>query len=697
MFVARPARYARLLFAATLLFLCTLAAPPAHRRPAPRPTVATAVSGAGYPRLANYNGLQYDWQAPFFAGDDLVIARRGAPVRELLRIHPHALTLLYERALQADLTLMQDHYGLTPGNVPPGWWLVTAGSTLAAGVDDAQGVVTVADPRPFAPCQDVLVDGESMHVWSVTGHRLYVERGYDSAPAAHRAGARIAPHYSYRTDLSNCTPDRLRPWSFNLSSLCPRWRGQTWADYLARRVATLVRRDGWRGVFYDNLQDFPPSPEVDVNRDGRADGGIVHGVNVWRAGQRALLERTRRLLPGEPLLVNGDLRIDGLAQGREMEGFPLIPGAALTAGIDAYLYDAEAGQGRTIVNPDSVTRRLPAPASAGLTVGVSLLGAGYAAYDRGWIAHGDPWWFDEYDGGQGSATTRLVEWWETVIPVVHPLRFRPGDEVLLDAEKLRVLRVIPGAPGAPGALVMARGVDGTLADWHLARTSVTTAEQRAAGHGYLGRPLGPAYLVPTDHWTYHPRPIWLLRGPATIDGRPQRVPAQTLDPGMTLRVSSALRYDPDATRLTLLAPPATGAEGLRTLVFSARGPSGAALWLNEGNAGQGHTSVSLVLRAAWHRYVIPVGGAQRFILGVGRAGGTVQITGVRLFGAQAFVLRRDFTRGVVIVNPTDRAQLVHLERPYRRLSGDQDPETNSGRVVRALPIAHYRAAILLRP
>jgi len=82
---------------------------------------------------------------------------------------------------------------------------------------------------------------------------------------------------------------------------------------------------------------------------------------------------------------------------------------------------------------------------------------------------------------------------------------------------------------------------------------------------------------------------------------------------------------------------------------------------------------------------------------VGRAGGTVQITGVRLVGAQAFVLRRDFTRGVVIVNPTDRAQLVHLERPYRRLSGDQDPETNSGRVVRALPIAHYRAAILLRP
>jgi len=409
-----------------------------------------------------------------------------------------------------------------------------------------------------------------------------------------------------------------------------------------------------------------------------------------------LLAETKRLLPGAPLLVNGDLRIDGLAQGREMEGFPLIPGAALTAAIDAYEYDAEAGQGHTIVNPDSVTRRLPVPSSAQLTVGVSLLGAGYAAYDRGWLAHGDPWWFDGYDGGQGSATTRLVEWYETTIPVVRPQRFQPGDIVLLDAEKMRVLRVLPATPGATGALAVVRGVEDTLADWHAARTTVTTAEQRAAGHGYLGRPLGPAQLVPTDHWNIHPLALWLARGPATIDGRPQHVPARALDPRVLVRVSPRLSYDSGATRLTLLAPPAYGppARRLRTLVFSARGPAGATLWLDEGNAGQGRTNVPLVLRSTWHRYA--VGGAQRFVLGVGRAGGAVEFTDLRLVGEQAFVLRRDFTRGVVIVNPTDQTQLLHLEHPYHVLAGDQDPWANTGQPVNMLLIAHYRATILLK-
>jgi hypothetical protein len=89
-------------------------------------------------------------------------------------------------------------------------------------------------------------------------------------------------------------------------------------------MVNLVQRDGWDGIFYDNLTDFPTSPLVDVDRDGRADGGVVNGVNVWRAGERALLAETRRLLPGAPLMVNGDLVIRGLADGREMESFPIL-------------------------------------------------------------------------------------------------------------------------------------------------------------------------------------------------------------------------------------------------------------------------------------------------------------------------------------------------------------------------------------
>jgi len=669
-------------------------------------SVMAPMGDAGYPRLANYNGLRDDWQIPFFAHDDLVVARRGAPVRRLAATNPRAVTLLYERSLQVDLCCAGSLYGLKTTDMPPGWWLVTAGSRLAGPINVAQTWIPVVDARPFARCQDVLLDGENMHVWAVAGRWLRVLRGYYSAARPHGAGARIAPHYSYRTDLSNCViygrVTSARPWSFNMSSLCPRWHGQTWVDYLARRVAYLARRDGWRGVFYDNLQDFPPSPLVDTAGTGRADGGVVRGVNVWRAGQRALLAATRRLLPGAPILVNGDLRIDGLAQGREMEGFPLIPGDRLAAAIDAYEYDAEAGQGATIVNGDNVTRLTPQSESAAATVGVSLLGAGYAAYDRGWLTHGDPWWFDAYDGGRGSALARRVDTAATILPVARPWRFRRGDILLVDQEAIEVRRVLSAS------LLVWRGMMGTTPVWHMARTTVTTARQRTLGHAYLGRALGPPRLVPTGDWSRHALSLTLMRGssaPAGANGRLRRLDGQAVSSVTRIQASAPLRYRADAAALTLLAP--SDPPALRTLVFTARGPAGATLWLDPSPDSSadatrdappraaGPTAVPLVLRSSWRRYAIPIGGSGRIALGLSRVGGRVDIAGMQLLGTQAFVLRRDFAHGIVLVNPTDRTQRVRLERPYRVLSGDGSPGGDNGRLARYLSIARYRTAILL--
>ena len=59
--------------------------------------------------------------------------------------------------------------------------------------------------------------------------------------------------------------------------------------------------------------------------------------------------------------------------------------------------------------------------------------------------------------------------------------------------------------------------------------------------------------------------------------------------------------------------------------------------------------------------------------------------------------RRDFTHGVVLVNPTDIVQRVALGRTYRVLSGDQNPWANTGRLTRGIAIARYRAMILLDP
>jgi hypothetical protein len=142
-----------------------------------------------------------------------------------------------------------------------------------------------------------------------------------------------------------------------------------------------------------------------------------------------------------------------------------------------------------------------------------------------------------------------------------------------------------------------------------------------------------------------------------------------------------------ATGLSLRAPP-HGA--VRTLVLTARGPDGQAFWIDDG-----HVSVPLILRSSWHRYVLPISSAGLIVIGLGRIGGRVELRGLQLIDAQAFVLRRDFTHGLVIVNPTDIAQRLPLDRAYRFLAGDQNPEANSGRLTHAVTLARYRAAILL--
>jgi len=662
----RPALPVLIVLSSIFLALAT----PAH---AAAPTQAWARPDLGYPRLANYNGLRASWQAPFLASDDIVIARRGAPLAALTAANPDALTLLYERTLQVDLRDMFSLYATHAQSLPPSWWLLLAGSRLSTAISDTQAAVTVDDPRPFARCQDVLVDGESMHVVAVRGNVLTVRRGYYSAPAYHNAGTLIAPHYSYRTDLSNCTPGALRPWSLNLSSLCPRVDGQTWADFMAAHLAYVATFEHWRGLFIDNLPDLPTNPRVDVSGSGQADGGVVGGVNVWRAGERALLADLRRLLPGAPIVVNGDLQIDGLADGREYEGFPLIPGGALTAAIDAYLYDSDSGRPLTIVNADTVDRPHPSPAAARLTTGVALLGDGEVAYDHGWQRHGYPWWFDIYGGGAGSATTRAVNARIDLLPIVHPQRFNPGDIVLIDQEAARVRQVLPG-----GILVQ-RGVLGMGATSHVVDTAVTTAAQRAASRGFMGRPLGPARLVQTVATARLAMPVRVAPGANTaLAGGPTETVATPL-PARPLVLFSSGYYDPYAATLTLAVRP--GGQAQRAFLFEARGPAGESIWLSSGNL-----SVRLLLRGDWHRYIVPIGGAATIRLGIGRVRGQVLLRGITVLAAQAFVWRRDFTRGSVVVNSSDAAQAVALGGLYRTLDGDQSLRPDGGRLVRAITL-----------
>jgi len=626
---------------------------------------------ATYPRLANYNGFTTASGAPFFADDNLIVARRGAALAALHRLNPRVLALLYERTLQADYWNLKPDmyklYGLSTARIPPRWWLTTPGSRLTSPLDALSDRVRVLDPRPFAACQDVLVGGESMHVLSIAGHTLTVLRGYWSNAGVHARGTPVAPHYSYRGDLSNCRLDGLaadlRPWSFNMSSLCPRWHGLTWTDFLARRIALLVKRGDWSGVFYDNMSDLPPSSLVDTNGDGKADGGVVNGVNVWRDGERALLARTRRLLPGKLVMVNGDLLIDGVADGREMEGFPLIPGADLTAAVGAYLYDGAHGLRRTIVNADTNASHLPSAAAAQLTVGVAALGAGYAAYDYGWLRHGWPWWFDAYDAGGGAHLRAAVGPTTRTLLLTKSLHVAPGAIVLLDQEAVRVLYV------RSSVLVVKRGVLGTQRKPHLSGTVLATRRQRSGGLGYLGLARGSARLKTLSGWAKSPIKVTLPRTGVDAHG------VETL--------FSTGFYDPFARGTTYKVPGKRDA--LRTLTFSARGREGQQLWLRSGK-----NLVRLILTTGWRTYVEPIDGDNRLVFGVGRVRGHVSIKDVFLMDGQAFVFRRDFTHGVVIVNTTDLVQRLPLRCTGVLIGAGE----GSSVAPHLLSLAPYRAAIV---
>ncbi|TSC98108.1 MAG: Uncharacterized protein Greene101420_879 [Parcubacteria group bacterium Greene1014_20] len=61
------------------------------------------------------------------------------------------------------------------------------------------------------------------------------------------------------------------------------------------------------------------------------------------------------------------------------------------------------------------------------------------------------------------------------------------------------------------------------------------------------------------------------------------------------------------------------------------------------------------------------------------------------------IWRRDFDRGIVLVNSTSKSQKVVLESEYTRIRGVQDPVTNSGLVGKEVVVGPQDSLVLLRP
>jgi len=60
------------------------------------------------------------------------------------------------------------------------------------------------------------------------------------------------------------------------------------------------------------------------------------------------------------------------------------------------------------------------------------------------------------------------------------------------------------------------------------------------------------------------------------------------------------------------------------------------------------------------------------------------------------VYRRDYAQGIVLVNPSDTSRTIEVGPGYRRLRGNQDPETNSGAPAHTVTLPPEDGLLLLR-
>jgi hypothetical protein len=106
----------------------------------------------------------------------------------------------------------------------------------------------------------------------------------------------------------------------------------------------------------------------------------------------------------------------------------------------------------------------------------------------------------------------------------------------------------------------------------------------------------------------------------------------------------------------------------------------------DGPGASGDVSQTQPIGTAWQRFQVRLlvrssasTASLRFDLG--QTVGNVWLDGIHVQTGVTSVYRRDFDHGLVLVNPAMSDQDVMLERPFKKIRGTVDPETNDGAVV----------------
>jgi hypothetical protein len=417
----------------------------------------------------------------------------------------------------------------------------------------------------------------------------------------------------------------------------------------------------WDGILFDStvywLND--QTPKADVNNDMVADGGILtNGRSAWGEGITALFTEIRNRLPSGMILTGGSDGTRGASQlnGTQFEAFP--GGSHSSNNYSGYsgalqAYDLWVNRaGNTPPHTEILARigtdKYRSCSQFGQTVeqgsnrdfrflfGSALLNDGYFSYNNG--CFGDYWW-DEFsvDTSTGKA--------------------------------------VPASAGT---------------------------EAIAAHVGYLGMPKGPAQRLAstTNGSNLLTGGSWDLQ---TSDGASGNL--STSGGVITVNINNAGR-DMKDLKATYGNLSLTGGAQY-TLHFRAKASTpqmskdlfrGMEIVFAspQGNVQLGDVMLSSDWQTFDLSFQAPANTSKATLqFRTGLVGGSVTIDSVGLYKGNADLYRRDFDKGIVVVNGTWSSQTVQLGGTFKKIAGNQDP-INNGATVNSVTLAPHDAIVLLR-
>lgn len=242
-----------------------------------------------------------------------------------------------------------------------GHWLYFSGARVLSDMPDTSGEteIRVSDPKLFlvdmgrygTAKEDIGIceldasgkpdwnASEQVKLVSVDEGRgvLRVKRGlYGTRPRAFGAGRAYAAAHATEGPWGGSSP---LLWNYNHATTCPRDRnGKNCNDILVEELAAHFAPGGdlaaFDGLEFDVLKHTirvgtAHGRLVDADADGKADGGVVGGVNVYGSGSvefaKSLVAKLDR---GRLVMADGwnagDQRAFGVINGVETEGFPSL-------------------------------------------------------------------------------------------------------------------------------------------------------------------------------------------------------------------------------------------------------------------------------------------------------------------------------------------------------------------------------------